>query len=383
MNRESHFFQSRKDPQRRGAIMPLIALLLPVLLILASFVVNLAYMELTRAELRIASDAATRAAGYALATTGQEVEARFAAREAMARNLVAGQPTVLTSEDVVFGVATRTGLNSRYQFTPGGSNVNAVQVLARRDSASGSGAVSLVLPTFGAVTEFEPNQLAISSQVELDIALVLDRSGSMAYGDYEDSGYRASQGLGPEIAPPEWWFGDPAPTGSRWLALVDGVNVFIDELGNSPQIEHLALATYASESKRESSLSTVYSDITTAMNTYTQSLEAGATNVGSGIHSGIDALQEASYGRTWAVKVIVLLTDGRHNTGLDPVGAAQYAAQQGITVYTVTFSQDADQGRMQSVASKGGGLHFHANTDEDLIVAFQKIAESLPTLLIQ
>lgn len=383
MNVESSYFASQQMPQRRGAIMPLIALLLPVLLILASFVVNLAYMELTRTELRIASDAATRAAGHALATTGQQVEARFAAREATARNLVAGQQTVLKSQDIVFGVARRSGVNSRYQFTPGGTNVNAVQVLARRDSASGSGAVSLILPTFGAVTEFEPNQLAISSQVELDIALVLDRSGSMAYGDYEDSGYRASQGLGPEIAPPEWWFGDPAPTGSRWLALVDGVNVFIDELGNSPHTEHLSLATYASDSKHETSLSTDYSNVTGAMNVYTQSLKEGATNIGGGIYAGIDALQEVSYGRPWAVKVIVLLTDGRHNTGLDPVGAAQYAAQQGVTVYTVTFSQDADQGRMQTVAREGGGLHFHASRDRDLIEAFRKIAKSLPTLLVQ
>lgn len=383
MNLQTQHIGWRKGSERRGAIMPLIALLLPVLLILASFVVNLAYMELTRAELRIASDAATRAAGYALATTGQQVEARFAAREATARNLVAGQQTVLRNQDIVFGVARRSGIDSRYQFSPGGNNVNAVQVLARRDSASGSGAVSLILPTFGAVTEFEPNQLAISSQVELDIALVLDRSGSMAYGDYEDSGYRASQGLGPEIAPADWWFGDPAPSGSRWLALVDGVHVFINELGNSPQIEHLALASYASDAKRETSLGTVYSDVTDAMNPYTQSMREGATNIGGGIYAGIDALQEASYGRPWAVKVIVLLTDGRHNTGLDPVGAAQYAAQQGITVYTVTFSQDADQGRMQTVASEGGGIHFHASRDRDLIDAFKKIAKSLPTLLVQ
>ncbi|QDS97771.1 vWA domain-containing protein [Adhaeretor mobilis] len=367
----------------RGAIMPLIAIMLPILLILSSFAVNLAYMELTRTELRIASDAATRAAGYTLNATGDESDARFVAREASTRNLVAGEATVLKNGDIVFGTATRSGVGSRYNFTTGGSKSNAVQVLARRDSGSGTGAVKMLLPGFGAVTEFEPNQLAISSQVELDIALVLDRSGSMAYGDYEDSAYRASQYLGPEVAPEGWWFGDAAPAQSRWRGLVSGVHVFLDMMDQSPQIEHLSLTTYATSATRESELGSDYASIASALDGYSNNLEAGGTNVGDGIYEAINALSAAAHNRPWAVKVIVLMSDGQHNLGTDPVYAAQDAADQGITVYTVTFSQEADQGRMQTVASEGSGLHFHAETDADLRDAFREIAKSLPTLLVQ
>src|SRR5262245_44814532 len=124
---------------RFGAMLPLVALLLPVLLILAAFIVNFAYMELTRTELRIASDAATRAGGYGLSSTQDQAQARALAREAASRNPVAGKATQLADSDIVFGISRRTSVDQRYVFTPGGANANAVQVNARRDSGSLSG----------------------------------------------------------------------------------------------------------------------------------------------------------------------------------------------------------------------------------------------------
>src|SRR4029077_13924520 len=135
---------------RRGAMLPLVALLLPVLLILASFAINLAYMELARTELRIASDAATRAAGYTLMTTGDQESARSAARDGASRNWVAGKATQLADSDIAFGVSRRSATSQRYSFTAGGSPPNAVSVNARRDTESLSGAVSMLMPTFGA-----------------------------------------------------------------------------------------------------------------------------------------------------------------------------------------------------------------------------------------
>lgn len=64
--------------------------------------------------------------------------------------------------------------------------------------------------------------------------------------------------------------------------------------------------------------------------------------------------------RPWVAQVIVVLTDGRHNTGSRPERAAELAADQGIAVNTITFSAEADRFRMRKVASHGGGKHFHA-----------------------
>ena len=48
---------------RHGVIAPLMALLFPVFLLLCGIVVNIAYMQLNRTELRVATDASARASG--------------------------------------------------------------------------------------------------------------------------------------------------------------------------------------------------------------------------------------------------------------------------------------------------------------------------------
>jgi Ca-activated chloride channel family protein len=355
---------------RRGAILPLVALLLPVMLVLASFAINLAYMELTRTELRIASDAATRASGYTLMTTGDTAAARAAAREGASRNQVAGRATQLADSDIVFGISQRSSVSQRYTFTPGGTPPNSVRVSARRSKNSLSGAVGMIMPTFGAVKEFSPTQSATSKQVEIDIALVLDRSGSMAYGDLENSEAMAAAGQAPASAPSGWRFCDAAPSGSRWRDLTKAVDTFIATMRATPQRESVALVTYSDGSKR-------------TLDPYTNAYCMGYTNIQAGIAEGISALMDPRFSRPWAVKVVIVLTDGRRTAGSDPVPTATSAFGQGISVYAITFAQEADQTLMKRVAAAAGGTHSHAATGEELIELFKKIAGELPTLLTQ
>jgi hypothetical protein len=364
-------------------MLPLVALLLPVLLILGSFAVNLAYMELTRTELRIASDAATRAGGYALMTTGDQAAARAAARDGAARNRVARQPTQLADADIVFGVSRRSAMSQRYAFTPGERPANAVSVNARRNAGSLTGAVSLIMPTFGATRQFGPAQIAVSTQVEVDIALVLDRSGSMAYSDLEASETMAAAGQAPASAPPGWRFCDSAPPDSRWRDLVAAVQGFADALNDSPQQEFLSLVTYSDAARRERPLSGDYSGIQPALDAYTQQLCAGYTNIHAGISEGINSLFDPTSSRPWAVKVVIVMTDGRRTLGGDPVAAAQVAFDQGVSIYAVTFAREADQPLMRRVASTGAGVHYHAATANELQALFRVIARRLPTLLTQ
>jgi Ca-activated chloride channel family protein len=366
---------------RRGAMLPLVAMLLPVMLILSSFVINVAYMELTRTELRIVSDAATRAGGYAYSTTGARGQALQAAREAAQRNKVGGKITRLRPSDVEFGISTRSSLNQRYTFTPANGRVNSVRVNARRDAKSLSGAVAMIMPTFGAIKQFEPSQEAISTQVDLDVAIVLDRSGSMAYGASENSSQMASSGTMPASAPAGWSFCDPAPKGSRWLDLVAGVNVFLKELDKSPQMERLSLSTYASTAQAESPLEDTEGSVIAGMKKYTDSMCGGSTNIHDGIMTGLSSLENKSTARPWASKVIVLMTDGNRTAGDDPIKAAQAAKASNVTIYTVTFSDEADQKSMAAVAAATGGAHFHANSGQELKDAFAEIARRLPSLL--
>lgn len=369
--------------QVRGVVVPLVAVMLPVIIALAAFTVNLSYMELARTELRISADAATRAAGRTFVNTNSQSQARASARTAATRNEVAGAALQLADSDIEFGVSARNSLAQRYVFSAGGANANAVRVTARRESGSLSGVVQMIMPSGGATTNFSTSQSAVSSPVELDVALVLDRSGSMAYGIDEQSAVLGASGLGPATAPAGWEFCDPAPPASRWQDLLAGVATFNNVLSNSYSNEHIALVTYNQSAIRDLNLTADFNAALTAMDTYTQSLCSGATNIGSGIYEAMNALDAGGYSRPWAAKVIVVMTDGIHNVGSNPEWAASDAFDAGVTVYTITFSAEADQYRMAQVAKNGGGKHFHANDAASLQQAFTDIARSLPTLLTE
>jgi Mg-chelatase subunit ChlD len=108
----------------------------------------------------------------------------------------------------------------------------------------------------------------------------------------------------------------------------------------------------------------------------------GRTAISAGIDNGIKVLTGAKT-RPFAVKTMVLMTDGIHNTGPEPVLSAQNAAKKEIVIHTVTFSDDADIARMKAVAEATGGLHFHADDSKELVDVFREIAATLPVMLTE
>ena len=63
--------------------MAVLALMLPVILAIAAYAINVVYMEAARTELQITTDVATRAAGRMLAVTGDEEQALVADEEGL------------------------------------------------------------------------------------------------------------------------------------------------------------------------------------------------------------------------------------------------------------------------------------------------------------
>ena len=106
----------------------------------------------------------------------------------------------------------------------------------------------------------------------------------------------------------------------------------------------------------------------------------GRTAISAGIDEGIKVLTGKKI-RPFAVKTMILMTDGIHNQGPEPVLSAKQAAKKDIVIHTITFSNDADIKRMQDVADATGGRHFHAPTAADLTKIFKEIASTLPVLL--
>src|SRR3954462_14226999 len=92
---------------RRGAMLVLIALCLPVCLIIAAFAINVAWMQLVRTELRTSTDAAARAGAKQLSLSQSTGVALAQAKDLAKRNPVAGQPLLLANSDVEFGSSSQ------------------------------------------------------------------------------------------------------------------------------------------------------------------------------------------------------------------------------------------------------------------------------------
>lgn len=360
--------------------MPLMALLLPVTLMLSAFAINIAYVELSRIEMFICADSITRAAGRDFAISGDKANAMKVGRQAATLNTVNSQPMQLADSDFVFGEASRPDLSKRYSFDPSGQFPNAVEVTLRKTSSSTNGRLAIPLPMiFGGVSSIDSTKTSRSNPLEADIAIVLDRSGSMAYAANE-----IADGTKPKSAPTGWAFGEAVPPNSRWLDAIASVNVFMAEIAKTPMKELVSLSTYNSSAGTDVFLTTDQTPIVQAMDKYSKNFYSGGTNITSGLDCGRLTLL-SGLSRPYAAKVMIVLTDGINNVGTQAqlLAAAQSAADKKIIIYTVTFSNEADKTTMAKIAAIGLGKYAHATSSADLQNVFKEIAKGLPLLLTQ
>ena len=371
--------RSGDDSNRRGVIMIMAVLLLPVIIVLVGFAVDLGYMQLTRTELRAASDIAAKAAALELSDSQDFDLARSAAISAAAQNHAGGIPVTLEAGDIEFGRALPQS-GGKWDFTLGGTPPNAVRVNAHRLASSPDGAVNLFFGNFIGRTSFEPSVMSVSAFIDVDICLVLDRSSSMKLAADDNSPYMS--GSDPRVCL------TPLPD-SRWVALEGAVQLFIDELESTSAFEHLSLVTFASnfnycgESSTAASidqqLSPTLSLAETAMASLTSTLWNGMTEIDSGVQQGTQVLTDPVLSRPQADKIMIVFTDGHYTAG-DPIPDAANAKAQGIVVHTITFSSGANQSHMLQVATAGGGRHYHAPDVAALNDIFQELAATAAIL---
>jgi Flp pilus assembly protein TadG len=364
---------------RRGAMLVLVAVCLPLCLIMAAFAINVAWMQLVRTELRTATDAAARAGAKSLSLFQSHAAAIAGAKTAALRNEVAGAGLILDTADIDIGVSKQPNLDAKFQFTSGGTQPNSVQVTGRRTQGSAAGAVNLLFTGVFSVKDFQPIDVATGTEFDRDICLVLDRSGSMMFGVDEVSAGRPAPCHAPDA-------------NSRWTALDVAVNSFLDDLEATPQNEFVAMVSYGSDvtacgntyhiTDINSDLVSDYSPIRSALQAIGSKSIQGHTAIGDGIARGIEVLTGAK-ARPFAAKTMILMTDGLQNQGTPAATVAAQAHSLGIVVHTITFSSEADQQKMIETAEAGGGQHFHAPSAAELKKIFQEIAGTLPVLTTQ
>src|SRR6185436_3612785 len=122
------YLNKNREDSRRGAMLVLIAVCLPLCIIMAAFAVDVAWMQLVRTELRTATDAAARAGTKELSLSQTEAAARARAKQVALRNRVAGDPLRLSDTEIQVGRASQPNSASKFKFTQGGVQLNAMRV---------------------------------------------------------------------------------------------------------------------------------------------------------------------------------------------------------------------------------------------------------------
>lgn len=423
----------RNSFPRRAAVVPMFAILLPVIAIISFMAVNIAYMQLTKTELKIAADAAARAGSRAMSSAQDLSVAVQTAQDAAKLNNVAGKPLVLSTNEadgeIVVGSSERKVNNGRYTFeTLTLADVNAgEQPSAMRINASSTNSLLFAI---NGQTEWMPNATSVASQVDRDIALVVDRSGSMAYfydedflfdhitalfddasngiskadydlavadyqganvanGSLDDREYKPSilnlltgdLRVYAETVNSEYRSQKGAPTHSSWDLLEQATTVFFDTLELTDQVEKVSVASFNSGAEKNTNLTT---NLNNAENSIFGLYPTGGTAIGDGLSVALPTLS-SNLARPFAMKTVVIFTDGANKAGSDPVTVAEnvIAKQPDLIIHTVTFSDGADKVAMQNVAAAGNGRHYHADDGERLKEIFREIAATVPTIITE
>lgn len=341
---KASFFHRR----RKGAMLILVALMLIIVLVMTVFSVDIAYMQLTRTQLRIATDAAARAGAETLVRTQSVDQARDAAKSAALANKVARAGLQLRDEEILFG-RTAPASGQLFVFANEASPYNAVRVLGNRTSNSLDGEVNLFLGGMLGTGTFAPHVQATASSITRDIALVLDRSGSMQRQNKIND-------------------------------LKTAVTVFLDQLDSTSADERVSLSSYSTTGRKDIDMTSSYVDIRDAVNGFDAD---GWTAIGQGLRHGTNSLVNDANSRPYADKVIVLMTDGIQNRPPDAETVVPTVIARNQIVYTISFGSGANQTLMQEIANQTGGQHYHAPNGAALISIFEEIGRTVGVVLTE
>lgn len=404
----------RKAFRRRGAVVILFMVVLPVLLILSAVAINLAYLQLSRTELMVANDLAANAAGRALSAKQSVTAARDMAISIASSNQVAGRPLTLDSSSganqIEFGVSSQTTNSqySKFRFDEVSSlsakRLNAVRVNGKQEN------ISVYFPGLLPTSTFKTQFSSVAMQVDRDITLVFDRSGSMrefemtwpsgynprstaalnaatAAGILRKSGSSYFYTSGQDQDKLDYFLWNDhfklQPTAlTKWENLVIATNALVGLLSETPNTELVSVTTYSSGARNDLPLSEDYLGIMS--NLRSQDVN-GSTAIGSGMTEAVKNFA-TSKARPFSSKTMVVLTDGYENAGsIGAVAAAKQITAGNVTIHTITFGKGANTSLMKQVAQIGNGRFYDVDggDSEALTAVFQDIVNNLPTILVQ
>lgn len=237
----------------------------------------------------------------------------------------------------VMGASAAEGGSGTVQ--PGGGNSGVNPVLSKELFLNSDGTYSIRLEAYATGTT---TTTIVDKSVPLDIVLVLDQSGSMAYN----------------------FAGQDTNTNSarRQYAMKNAVKTFISQVADkyTTEADHrMALVTFGSNASTRMGWTAVNSAGKTALTNSVDGLPdspSGATNVAAGMTQASTLLNQRYTGSNTATrqKVVIVFTDGVPTTQSDfdtgvannAISAAKTMKDNDVTVYTVGIFTGADPSQL-------------------------------------
>lgn len=179
----------------------------------------------------------------------------------------------------------------------------------------------------------------------LNIALVLDRSGSMS--------------------------------GAPFRNMVGAAETFVNQLRDGDRVSVVAFSDGVYEV-----VPPVIIDPSTragAVASIRGLRDGGGTHFSGGLLAGL--FEVFSNYQFWQVNQVVLFSDGQPNIGITSAGElariAERAADHGVSVTTIGFGAGHDELLMQGIADASGGYYYYVDKPEDFAQIFQREAGAI------
>lgn len=155
------------------------------------------------------------------------------------------------------------------------------------------------------------------------------------------------------------------PAGVRF----DATENLMDSTLNASLDDRAGYVDFASGGRTRQPLTTAYDDVRDAFDEGT----AGGTDIGAGLREGASLYDDRDSDR-----VMILLSDGQNSdpsNNEDTIEAAEAAAEDNITIYTIGLGEEADDDHLEDIAAVTGGEYYYADDTDELMDRFDELRE--------
>lgn len=165
----------------------------------------------------------------------------------------------------------------------------------------------------------------------------------------------------------------------RRMTRLQAVKIVAGDFIQKREGDHIGLILFGSQAYLQAPLTFDRKTVSTLLEESFISLAGRSTAIGDAIGLAVKRLRDEDEGN----RVLILLTDGANSAGnIEPLKAADLAAQEKIKIYTIGVgslrSRDLDEPTLNAIADKTEGRYFRATNVNDLLEIYDLLDQIEP-----